>query len=239
MKYTSKYLYSLLVLLLLSVSGWAQTTAASADSATVATVSNEVKTPVYQGTYLSVDIFNPVATIFNGGKFEMSVMADVSLWQRLFPAIELGIMGIGEQKPDYQYTSAGGFIKLGANYNFLNYKNDRKYDHLLYAGARYGYSFMGYQLNNAAISGDYWNETGSYSGNHLTSHFGWLEIVIGVRVQIYKQFFMGLALQVKTFGHYYTDSAQTPTYIPGFGIHTGETLFGCLYHLTYQIPYKK
>ena len=235
----SKYLYSIVALCLFALPVWAQEPVALSDSTAVKAVSNEVKTPIYQGAYVSVDIFNPVATIFNGGKFEVSVMADVSLWQRLFPAVELGVMAINEQKPNYVYSSSGGFVKLGANYNFLNYTIDRKYDHLLYAGARYGYSFMGYQVNNAAISGDYWNETGNYSGEHLTSHFGWLEIVVGVRVQIYKQFFMGLALQVKTFGHYYNNSAQTPTYIPGFGVHNGETIFGCLYHLTYQIQYKK
>jgi hypothetical protein len=70
------------------------------------------------------------------------------------------------------------------------------------------------------------------------AHFGWLEIQVGVRVQIYKQFFMGLALQVKTFGHFYQDVAYYPTYIPGFGTDSQETKFGFLYHLCYQIPYK-
>lgn len=215
------------------------------DTTTVATTQPHLvsqktaKAPVYQGTYLSLDIFNPVATAFNGGRFETSVAVDVSLWQRLFPVVELGVMGINQQQELYRYRSAGGFVKIGANYNFLNFKSDRKYDHIVYAGARYGYSYTSYQLTDAVLSNDYWQESGVYSNDKRAAHFGWLEIQVGVRVQIYKQFFMGLALQVKTFGHFYQDAAHYPTYIPGYGIDNQETNFGFLYHLCYQIPYKR
>lgn len=230
----SRFIYSVLLALCLSMGvAHAQDTAAPNLVA-----NNKPKVPVYQGTYLSLDVFNPVATIFNGGRFEVSVAADVSLWQRLFPVIELGAMAVNQQKDLYHYESAGGFVKVGANYNFLNFKIDRKYDHIVYAGARYGYSFASYQLTDAVVENDYWQEKGSYSTDKRMAHFGWLEIQVGVRVQIYKQFFMGLALQVKTFGHFYQDVAYYPTYIPGFGTDSQETKFGFLYHLCYQIPYK-
>ena len=241
---TLKYTCSLLLILwCLPFSIWAQDNAVSLDSTApktpAKTIANTSKVPVYQGSYLSLDIFNPVATLFNGGKFEASISADVSLWHRLFPVAEIGFMAINQQQDTYQYNSSGAFLKIGANYNFLNYKITRKYDHIFYAGLRYGYSFTGYGLTNAQLSDGYWQETGSYSDSYRYSHFGWMEVVIGVRVQIYKQFFMGLALQVKTFGHYYQNSSSYPAYIPGYGVDNEDTVFGFLYHLTYQIPYKK
>lgn len=193
---------------------------------------------VYEATYLSLDIFDPIATAFTG-KFEVSVAADVSLWHRLFPAIELGVMGYNQQQDDYHYTTAGGFIKVGANYNFLNYKPNRKKDHAVFAGVRYGYSFTSYQLQDAHIANQYWNETGVYSNDKRTAHFGWVEFQIGVRVQVYKQFFMGAALEIRTFGHYYQKEPYYPSTIAGFGSDANTTNFGLLYHLTYQFPAKK
>ena len=180
------------------------------------------KKSVYEATYLSADIFDPIATAFTG-KFEFSVAADVSLWHRLFPAIEIGVMGYNQQQEDYHYTTAGGFVKVGANYNFLNYKPNRKKDHAVFAGVRYGYSFTSYQLQDAHIANQYWNETGVYS----------------VRVQVYKQFFMGAALEIRTFGHYYQKEPYYPSTIAGFGSDANTTNFGLLYHLTYQFPAKK
>lgn len=239
---TLKYTCSLLLILLcLPLCLQAQNTATATEAATVssATEKQGVEVPVYQGTYLSLDIFNPVATIFNGGKFETSVSVDVSLWQRLFPVAELGFMAINQQQDSYKYASGGAFLKLGANYNFLNYRIDRKYDHIFYAGLRYACSVTGYQLTDVAMSDGYWQTAGTYSDAYRQAVFGWMEVLVGVRVQVYKQFFMGVALQVKTFGHYYHDATHYPTYIPGFGVDNGATSFGFLYHLTYQIPYKK
>lgn len=236
---TLKYTCSLLVGFCLSVGVMcAQHSTVVTDSVAPNVAVASDKTPVYQGTYLSVDIFNPIATIFNGGRFEASVAVDVSLWQRLFPVVELGVMTVKDKQDTYCFEATGGFAKVGFNYNFLNFKTDRKYDHIVYAGAQYGYSYTGYQLSDVQLSNDYWQESGVYNTPQRGAHFGWLEIHAGVRVQVYKNFFMGVALQVKTFGHYYQKLAAYPTYIAGFGVDKGTTNFGFLYHLAYQIPYK-
>ena len=244
---TSKFIYSLVWLLLMpfAVLCAQESNHVALDSTMVISAEPQPKTsvvkqkaPVYQATFLSLDIFDPIATAFTG-HFEVSVAADVSLWHRLFPTIELGVMAYNEQQDLYKYTTAGGFVKVGANYNFLNYKPDRKRDHAVFAGVRYGYSFTSYQLSDAQLSNGYWQETGTYATQGQMAHFGWVEFQMGVRVQVYKQFFMGLALEVKTFGHYYQNEANYPTYIAGFGSDAKATNFGLLYHLTYQFPTKK
>lgn len=192
------------------------------------------KKQIYQGTYIGVDIFNPVATAWRNGRFETSVSVDVDLWHRLFPIAEIGVMTANIKEESYDYATTGCFAKLGANYNFINFKSDRKYDHTFYAGARYAYSYTNYSLTNAVIEDKYWGETGSYNTENQQSSFGWLEVVIGTRVQIYKDFFMGVALQIKALGHFYENTPCYPTYIPGYGKYGEDVNFGLNYSLYYR-----
>jgi hypothetical protein len=189
---------------------------------------------VYQGVYLNLDIFNPVATAWRDGRFETSLTIDVDLWHRLFPVAEVGVMTGNIKEELYNYETTGCFAKIGANYNFINFKADRKYDHIFYAGARYAYSYTEYSLKNAVIENKYWEETGTYESVNQKSNFGWFEVVVGVRAQIYKNFFMGMSMQVKTFGHFYEDTPTYPTYISGYGKYGDDVLFGLNYSLSYR-----
>lgn len=200
----------------------------------------KLKSPVYQGAYINVDIFNPIATLFNGGRFEFVVSFDVSLWQRLFPAVEYGMMFMNHDYVTHKYKSDGLFVKLGANYNFLNYKPDRKKDHVFGVGVRYGFSNVNYTLSDALLENLYWKESTYMTNEKRNVNVGWLEFVIGVRVQVYKSFFMGVNLQVKAFPHFYKKEIDYPVYIPGFGAYNKTSAtFGLEYILSYQIPYKK
>ena len=200
----------------------------------------KLKSPVYQGAYINVDIFNPIATLFNGGRFEFVVSFDVSLWQRLFPAVEYGMMFMNHDYGTHKYKSDGLFVKLGANYNFLNYRPDRKKDHVFGVGVRYGFSNVNYTLSDALLENLYWKESTYMTNEKRNVNVGWLEFVIGVRVQVYKSFFMGVNLQVKAFPHFYKKEIDYPVYIPGFGAYNKtNATFGLEYILSYQIPYKK
>lgn len=198
------------------------------------TAINNRRNEVYQGTFMSLDLFNPVATTWRDGRFEGSLTFDVDLWHRLFPTAEFGFMIANIKKDEYKYETLGGFAKLGADYNFINYKPDRKYDHSFYAGCRYGYSYTQYSLTDALIENKYWNESNKYENINKSAHFGWFEVVLGVRVQVYKNFFMSVAMQVKTFGHFYEDSVSYPTYISGYGKYGEDVNFGLNYSLTYR-----
>lgn len=189
---------------------------------------------VYQGTYLNLDIFNPIATAWRDGRFEGSLSLDVDLWHRLFPAVEVGVMTADIKEETYKYETIGCFAKLGANYNFINFKSDRRFDHIFYAGFRYGYGYTKYSLTDAELENAYWDESGTYANLNQEAHFGWFEVQVGTRVQIYKNFFMGVALQIKTFGHFYDKSPWFPTYISGYGKYGEDVNFGLNYSLSYR-----
>lgn len=227
-KHKLKYFISILFCIF-SATLYAEETVGT-DSISIDNRRNEV----YQGTHINLDIFNPVATAWRDGRFEASLSLDVDLWHRLFPELEVGFMTADIKKDDYKYETLGAFAKLGANYNFINFKPDRRYDHTFYAGAKYAYSYTKYSLTDAKIENPYWNETGKYSNLNKVANFGWFEVVVGVRVQVYKDFFMSVAMQVKTFGHFYEDSICYPTYIAGYGKYGENVNFGLNYSLSYR-----
>lgn len=239
-KQISKYFISI-IFCLLSTTLWAENTVdtpvKNSNKSGIVTDSiadSNRRQQIYQGTYIGIDIFNPVATAWRDGRFETSVSVDVDLWHRLFPIAEIGVMTGKISEESYDYATTGCFAKLGANYNFINFKSDRQYDHTFYAGVRYAYSYTNYSLTNAVIEDKYWGETGSYESTNQTSNFGWLEIVVGTRVQIYKNFFMGVALQIKALGHFYENTPCYPTYIPGYGKYGEDVNFGLNYSLYYR-----
>lgn len=237
-----------LIFCLISINIWAENTSDSTATSTVAVKKFEKKNKliadsiadsnrrkaVYQGTHLNLDIFNPIATAWRDGRFEGSLSVDVDLWHRLFPTAEFGFMTADIKHEDYKYETIGLFAKLGADYNFINFKSDRKYDHSFYAGLRYGYSYTKYSLTDAVLNNDYWDESGKYANLNQVSNFGWFGVVVGVRVQIYKNFFMSVAMQVKTFGHFYEDTPCYPTYISGYGKYGEDVNFGLNYSLSYR-----
>lgn len=198
------------------------------------------KQPVYQGTYINLDLYNPLATLWNGGRFEVMVSADVSLWHRLFPVVELGFMSMHPTNDAFDHKTYGVFAKAGALYNFLNTKKERKRDHILAVGVRYGYSNVTYQTTNASVSVDYFKENAIMSSDKMVANYGWVEFVAICRVQVYKDFFMGISGVLKAFQHTYKTCPVYPTYIPGFGKNSdGVFNFGIEYTVTYRIPSKK
>ena len=67
--------------------------------------------------------------------FEMSL--DAELKYRYFPTVEVGTNKIEYSQSDIEYQSQGNYLRMGLNYNMLNYK--QRFDrNLFFIGARIG-----------------------------------------------------------------------------------------------------
>jgi hypothetical protein len=107
-------------------------------------------------------------------------------------------------------------------------------------GVRYGLSNVNYTVSNALLENLYWKERTYMTNEKRNVNVGWFEFVVGVRVQVYKSFFMGVNVKVREFPHFYKKEIDYPAFIPGFGqYNTNTATFGFEYILSYQIPYKK
>ena len=195
--------------------------------------------PVYQGCYLSADLFNPVAGFFNGGRHEFEFSADVGLWHRLFPVVEAGFLVQKESNGDFSYGSHGYFLRAGLGYNLLNNNWARQADHAIILGMRYCFSSTTYQASGMTIENPYWGESDRYDIPATSVNQGWVEFCATVRAQICKGFFLGLTGRVKAFKHAYADQIGQPAYTAGYGGEDGDSFnFGLSFTASYQFPYK-
>ena len=119
----------------------------------------------------------------------------------------------------------------------------------LYAGLRYAFSSFKYDVStlpandpiwgdvigNPSLEDDYWGGSVPFSHLGMKGSVQWLEIVLGGKVRIYKNFNMGWSVRMK-----YKTSASTgeygdPWYVPGYGKYKSNNM-GITYSLIYKLP---
>ena len=193
--------------------------------------------PLWDDITIGLNIWDPVMRCFGQdyGMFDMWV--ELSLHNRIKPIFEFGL-GEATHSPsgeNYTYKSAvAPYFKIGANYNFL-FNKTKEYQ--FYAGLRYGISPFTYEVNDITINDSYWNEQ---STTHIPTQnivAGYGEIVMGLKVQIYKHLSLGWTAKYHTMLHKTKCSYGDPWYIPGFGT-INSSLTGA-FNIMYTFPLSK
>ena len=173
------------------------------------------------------------------------VWANISLWNWIFPTVELGLGGASKTPDGLNYTYKGypGFYaKLGADYNFL-YKSNPRYQ--LLAGLRLGVSAFRYALKNVTVSNDYWQETAKIDLPSAGSAAVFGEVLFGLKVNVWENISMGWTAR---YHFLFSNKANhtkpsegapfgadiKPWYIPGFG--TRGSHFGFTFSVIYTLP---
>ncbi len=175
----------------------------------------------------------------NGMEFSL----DTEIKYKFFPTLEAGYNSIdntsktfndeGESTYAHHYTLEGTYWRVGLNYNMLKYKHriDRN---IFFIGIRYGNSSFTQEANNIQFK----NEWGLYEMTvpkmDLTAH--WAEFIIGLRGEIFKNFYMGYSIRIKTLISQTDDKGYTPYYIPGYGKGHQNIHPGMSYSVFYAIP---
>lgn len=193
------------------------------------------KYPVYNGASVGVNFFDGVMKLAGQDYMSFDLAADVSLWNWLFPVVEAGI-GFADSTPEgmnFHYKGLPSvYGKIGFNYNFL-YKSSPDYQ--VFVGLRAAYSNFRYRVNDITISSDYWGQTNVFNlpTQHASCWFG--EALAGLKVKIYRNFFMGWTFRYR-FKFKETNGAQsTPWFVPGYG---ASAPFGFTFSLIWNIPVK-
>jgi hypothetical protein len=165
----------------------------------------------------------------------LEISADYE-WQRnWFAALEGGLLDVSMAKPSHTYEAGGWFLRVGADYNFLERK-DANHQDLVIATARYGFGSMDQQAPHIMVSDPYW-------GDHLTSIPGerhlahWLEIGGGVKTRIVNNLFMGWGIRARFLLSQSRESLINPLTIPGYGRPQGNSSIMLHYTLYYRFPF--
>lgn len=191
--------------------------------------------PVYRGLTVGADIFGIGNRLFGGDALSSEISLDVNLKHRFFPVVEAGYAKMDAYNEDKAigYKTSAPYFRIGMDYNTMAKKNSPSY---LYVGLRYGFSSFSYDVDAPDLKDPIWGTPSPFVYNGVKANFSWMEVVVGVKVQIYKRFLMGWSLRYKArFGSEST-LYTTPSYVPGYG-NNKSTIFGITYNLIYKLPF--
>jgi len=226
MRSTYKYIISLLLLFCV-ISVRAQE---KKDSTKLA------KTLLLNGVTVQADIASLIGSILSKGEtYSTEGSVQIDLKHKYYPVVELGFGGANKLSADNIGFKANGlFGRIGVDINLLKQKKDAKpSNNLFLAGARIGITNFSYDITNVSITDNYWGGTEilNYPNQYATKV--WFEIVAGVRVEVFKNIFMGWTVRNKNLLNQDTEGNISSWYIPGFGINGGST-WGFSYTLGYR-----
>ncbi len=188
--------------------------------------------PLLNGLQVSVNVMDGVANLFGQSYGNYEVAIEFDLYNRFFPIWEIGIGRADNTPEDLNFTyrtRPSLFNRIGLNYNF-KYNSESK--SFFYIGARYGFSFFSYDIDNITVDNPYWQEHETLSISNQKSWAHWGEFLGGVRVQVYKNFYMGWTARYHLLIDSKDNEYSAPWFIPGYG--TQSMPFGFTYTLSYR-----
>ena len=200
------------------------------------------QTPLFNGLTIQPDVASIVSSLLSTGEtYSYEAGIQIDLKHKFYPVVEMGFAGANKTAANnINFKTNGLYGRIGVDLNLLTPKKDEKPTTTLFlAGVRLGMSSFPYNISNAIMTDDYWggNQSINYSDKIATKL--WYEIVIGMRVEVTKNIFMGWTVRNKSLLSQDTTGEVTPWYVPGYGINT-ENNWGISYVIGYkfQLPVK-
>lgn len=199
------------------------------------------------GLRVGVDLSRLTIAFFEEEYTGIEFVGDFRLSQKYWLAAELGTEKRTRQEDLYNFTTSGGYIKLGIDYN--TYGNWYGEQNLIYVGGRYAFSSFSQTLNNYQIfnSNRYWNPDGFAEAANGSQEFkslnaSWLEFVLGIKAELFANIYLGGSVRMGFLISEKDPENFKNLFIPGFNKVTDGSKFGIGYNfsISYFIPlYKK
>lgn len=163
---------------------------------------------------------------FNG--WELS--ADVDVY-RYYLTVDVGHSALTEVSETETYENSGDYLRVGVDVNFLK-KDPEK--NMLFFGARYAVGNFSESLRGIIDDPLYGSVTQTFTNPDARAR--WFEITTGIRVYIWKFFWMGYTIRYKAGLKTYDTGNLVPHDIPGYGGTAKSTTWGFSYVLLFRIP---
>ncbi len=182
------------------------------------------------------DISGPILHLLNNDIRSYGVLASLDLNQALSLDAGLRYTSFSSVEYNYDYSSQGTSLVIGAGYNFMKPKTARgKY----YAGIglRYGLSFYSQEASGIKYTNAWGEGESSMPLASYTGHF--LEITPGVRTELFKGVTMGWNVYMRLLISAGAGEDLKPMWMPGYGDATKGMRTGAEYYISFSIPYKK
>lgn len=198
----------------------------------------QVEKPETREISLGVDLSRFLLPVVDSTRLGWEVSGDFELLKDMFVAAEFGYQNTKLERESYNYSGNGYYTRLGVDYNFMHHVDSTSTDQML-VGVRYGFTTFNHMADNIVVQDPYYGslQGGSIPKNWLAAN--WLEVDLGMRVELLCNFYLGWSVRIKTRLWSTKDSNLEPYYIPGFGRNYSNTNIGFNYSLYYCLPIKK
>ena len=232
MKHTSKYIFSICIVL---SSFMIQAQAKKTDSI-------PVKTNRY-GLRVGIDLFKLSRSFYEDKYQGLEVVGDYRISKKYYLAGELGNENKTVDDAQLNFTTKGTYFRVGFDYNF--YENWLDMENKVYIGMRYGVSTFSQRLNSYKLynANPYFENTPTVFPNEVFNGLTaqWLEVVVGVNAKVFNNFYMGFSFRMNNLITNKKPDTFDNLYIPGFNrTYNGNFGAGFNYTVSYFIPiYKK
>ncbi|MCF6296813.1 MAG: DUF6048 family protein [Flavobacteriaceae bacterium] len=193
------------------------------------------------GLRVGIDLLNPILSFFDDEKTGLEFVGDYRITKRFYIAGEFGYNKSTNQEDYLNFTTNGGYLKLGADYNA--YKNLIGMENMLYVGVRYAFGTFEQTLNQYSVNADPFIPTliisDSQSFDNLSAQ--WLEFVVGLKVEVLHNVYLGFSIRTNKLISSKEPENFKNLYIPGFTkVFLNNNGFSFNYTISYLIPlYKK
>ncbi len=195
------------------------------------------KLDFFQGFTLSADVFGPIQYLMSDyGSAEAALR--LNLKNSWFPIVEVGYARCKTQnsETDIAYSTNAPYFRVGIDANILK---DKYQDNRLFVGARYGFSSFKFDISAPAVTDPIWGGSAPVAYKDASSTSGWMEIVIGVQVKIWKKFHMGWSVRYKQEMSIGQPRYAKPYYVPGYGTTVDTSCWGGTYNLIFDLNWGK
>lgn len=211
--------------------------------------------PFFNGLSLSVDLFDPLLSLFTLEHCTVEAQAMADLHHRFFPMVSVGMGWADErsnngmdyvlqpsmdettppvviEKQELRFKSSPApFGKIGLAYN-LKYNDLRPQDYYMVL-MRYGIAWNQADISNLYYPDDIWGALGPLEINDQSYTTQWVELGGMLRVQIWQRFSLGWDVYWKIKLAQSGTSLGEPYYVPGFG--TTQSSVGFSFRLFYDL----
>lgn len=181
------------------------------------------------------DVSNLIVGALSSSRTGIDFSIDYALSKNLYGIVEAGINKYNETTDAMDYFSEGTYFRLGIDSKMA--ENERNFSRdIFYLGARYAFATFEQRLENYQINSSYWpSETGDNLSFNSQAH--WAEAIVGFKVEVIKNIYLGLGLRFKFMILKTGDETLKPApYIPGYGKTSGTLVIGFNYNVYYNLP---
>ena len=190
------------------------------------------------------DVFKPIKSSSEGDNLNYEIVGDLQITDNLYLAAEYGLIDRLIEDENINFNSNGSFLRFGFDYNM--FKNWVGMNNAIFVGLRYGSSnfsnkIVSYNVRNSDAYFSNFVDNNYQTIDHSNLKGSWLEIVAGVKVETFNNFYLGFSLRLNKLLSTEKPENFDNLFIPGFNKVTDENTFGSgfNYTLTYSIPLRK